>query len=81
MKSNKGFGVTWACGHGQQTLNEHDCDTNHPRKILTLSKETFVHGKKDHCFFKLSQLEILFVSYINSSCYVLMIWIQSFLNL
>ena len=29
MKIHKGFGLSWACGHG----HEHDRDTGHPRGL------------------------------------------------
>ena len=32
MKRHKGLGLSWACGHGQHALDEHDRDTqqHHP---------------------------------------------------
>ena len=27
MKRNKRLGLSWACGHGQHALDEHDRDT------------------------------------------------------
>ena len=29
MKRHKGFGLSWARGHGQHALDEHDRDTLH----------------------------------------------------
>ena len=31
MERHKGFDLSWACGHGQHALDEHDRDTQHSR--------------------------------------------------
>ena len=36
MERHKGFGLSWACGHGQHALDEYDPNTQHTPRLDTM---------------------------------------------